>query len=172
MKGGIAERAIARFSLATQDEGKEAMMSDRYQIDIYLKPLLTMKKILSLAIITLCFQLTGCSVFMAATQPPAKNISLFKVGTPKSLIIAEFGTPTGSECKNGKTYDIYAFQNGSAAGYKAGRVACWAVADFFTLGLAEIIGTPLETAFRTTDMAFEVSYDKNGLVDSVITLKK
>lgn len=131
------------------------------------------RKILTLvAAITILLLNTGCSVFMAASQPPSKNISLFRIGTPKSLILAEFGSPTAEEKKSGKTYYIYAFQNGSPAGLKAVRALCWGAADVFTFGIAEIVGTPVETAFRTTDMAYEISYDNNGLVNDVIVLKK
>ena len=48
------------------------------------------------------FLFSGCSVYMAANQPPAKNIDLFKVGTPRAALLAEFGYPTSSEEKDGK----------------------------------------------------------------------
>jgi outer membrane protein assembly factor BamE (lipoprotein component of BamABCDE complex) len=61
--------------------------------------------------------LSGCSVYMAANQPPAKNIDLFKVGTPRSALLAEFGYPTSTETKaDGKKYDIYRFTQGYSGG--------------------------------------------------------
>lgn len=109
---------------------------------------------------------------MAASQPEAKKISLFKVGTPKSLIAAEFGTPQATIKRNGKEYEIYAFTTGSHTGVKAAKVAVYIAADILTLGLAELVGTPVETLIRSKDMAYEVSFDKNHLVDHVAVLKK
>ena len=116
--------------------------------------------------------LSGCSIYMAASQPQAKKISLFKVGTPKSLLMAEFGTPQAKITRKGKEYEIYAFETGSHTGVKAAKVGAYAVANVFTLGLWEVVGTPLETLIRSTDMAYEVSFDKNDLVDHVAVLKK
>jgi len=108
---------------------------------------------------------------MSATQPSSKNISLFRVGTPKSLIMAEFGAPTGTQTKSGKVYEIYAFKNGVPAGVKATKAFCWAAADVLTLGLAEVVGTPVESMCRSVDHAYEVSYNKDNIVDSVTTIK-
>jgi hypothetical protein len=116
--------------------------------------------------------LSGCSIYMAASQPQAKKISLFKVGTPKSLLMAEFGTPQAKITRKGKEYEIYAFETGSHTGVKAAKVGAYAVANVLTLGLFEVVGTPLETLIRSKDMAYEVSFDKNDLVDHVAVLKK
>ena len=35
--------------------------------------------------------ISGCSVFMAANQPASKNLDLFSVGTPRDMLLAEFG---------------------------------------------------------------------------------
>jgi hypothetical protein len=45
---------------------------------------------------------SGCAVFMAAKQPDKKNVDLFRVGTPRSMLLAEFGMPTVSELRDGK----------------------------------------------------------------------
>ena len=130
------------------------------------------KTILSLLLVLTVLNICGCSVFMAASQPNSKNTSILKVGTPKSMIIAEYGSPIGMENKMGRTYEIYNFQNGCAPGYKASKAALYIVADIFTAFISEIITTPIETAFRTSDHSFEVSYDKNNIVDSIIILKQ
>lgn len=114
----------------------------------------------------------GCSVFMAAKQPSAKNVDLFKIGTPRSMLLAEFGLPTVSEVRSGKKYEIYKFVQGYSTGAKAGRAVFHGVADIFTLGLWEVIGTPTEGVFSGDEMAYEVSYDENDRIDLVIALKK
>jgi hypothetical protein len=131
-----------------------------------------MRSIMAIWIILGCFSISGCSVFMAAKQPDAKDTSLFKPGTPKSMLLAEFGPPTVSEVRDGKKYEIYKFLQGYSTGAKVGRAVFHGVADVFTLCLWEIIGTPTEGVFNGKEMAYEVSYDNNERVDQVIALKK
>ena len=122
--------------------------------------------------IMLCICLNGCSVFMAAKQPDKKPVELFKVGTPRSMLLAEFGLPIVSEEKDGKKHEIFSFTQGYSAGAKAGRAVFHGAADVLTLGIWEVIGTPTEGVFDGTKMAYEVSYDKDDRIDSVILLKK
>ena len=119
-----------------------------------------------------CCTLTACSVVMATKQPDKKPIELFKAGTPRSLLLAEFGLPTVSEEKEGKKHEIFIFTQGYSAGAKTGRAVFHGAADVFTLGLWEVIGTPAEGTFTGTDMAYEVSYNENDRIDSVILLKR
>jgi hypothetical protein len=109
---------------------------------------------------------------MAASQPDKKDIGLFTVGTPRSLLIAEFGQPTSTQNRDGKRYDIYKFVQGYSTGVKVGRAAFHGVADVFTLGLWEVVGTPTEAIFDGSEMAYEVSYDEYDKVDHINVLKK
>ncbi len=125
--------------------------------------------------ITICLTLillSGCSVFMAAKQPDAKNLDLLAVGTPRNLLLAEFGLPVVSEEKEGKKYDVFKFIQGYSAGAKAGRAVFHGAADIATLGLWEVIGTPTEGVFDGNEMVFQVRYDDNDRADEVIPLKK
>ena len=57
---------------------------------------LIMKK--TLIVSGLCiYLLTGCSVFMAAKQPPKKDLTVLNVGTPRNVLIAELGSPVHTE---------------------------------------------------------------------------
>lgn len=125
-------------------------------------------------ILTVCLMIVsqGCSVFMAAKQPGRLNERLFKVGTPRSMLLAEFGLPIVSEEKNGKKVEIFKFLQGYSAGAKAGRAVFHGVADFMTLGLWEVIGTPTEGVFSGDEVAYEVSYDENNRIDSVVALSR
>ncbi len=116
---------------------------------------------------------SGCSVFMAAKQPDKKDVGLFKVGTPRSMLLAEFGLPTVAETReDGRKYEIFSFTQGYSTGAKAGRAVFHGAADVFTLGLWEVIGTPTEATFDGSEMAYEVRYDAEDKVDQVILLKK
>ena len=146
-------------------------------------------------ICVLCLlNLYGCFVYVAAKQPEKRNIDLFKVGTPRSILLAEFGYPVVSEVRedgkkyeiytftqfeppsicivDGNKYEIYTFTQGYSGAAKAGRAISHGAADVFTLGLWEVVGTPTEGAFDGTEMAYEVKYDENDKVDQVVLLKK
>jgi hypothetical protein len=110
---------------------------------------------------------------MASKQPDKKDIDLFKVGTPRSLILAEFGNPISSEIRtDGKKYEIFTFTQGYSTGAKTSRAVFHGAADVLTLGLWEVVGTPTEAVFDGEQMAYQVSYDENSLVDEVVVLKK
>ncbi|HDS3404940.1 TPA: hypothetical protein JD369_000302 [Citrobacter freundii] len=114
----------------------------------------------------------GCSVYSATQQPEKKDISLFRHGTPRSVLLAEFGYPTAQTEHDGKKWDLWRFKQGYSGGVKASRAVGHAAMDVLTLWIWEVAGTPIESAADGTDMAYEVSYDQNHNVDQVITLKK
>ncbi len=116
--------------------------------------------------------LSGCGVYMAAKQPDAKNLDLLRVGTPRGMLLAEFGPPVVAETRNGKKYEIFKFVNGYSAGAKAGRAVFHGAADVLTLGLWEVVATPTEGIFSGDEMAFQVRYDRDDRVDEVVALKK
>lgn len=109
---------------------------------------------------------------MAAKQPDKKNVDLFRIGTPRVMLLGEFGAPATSEIRNGKKYEIFKFVQGYSTGAKAGRALFHGAADVMTLGLWEVVGTPAEAIFSGDEMAFEVSYDQNDRVEQLTTLKK
>jgi hypothetical protein len=115
--------------------------------------------------------ISGCSVFMAAEQPTAKNIELFKTGTSREVLLAEFGQPLISEETDGKKVEIFTLVQGYSKLVKTGRVIFHSAADVFTLGLWEIVGTPTEMFFNGKEMAFHVSYDENDHLDEVNVIK-
>lgn len=114
---------------------------------------------------------SGCSVFMAIQQPSKKDINLFSAGTPRDMLVAEFGLPAASEIKDGKRHEMFIFTQGYSTATKAGRAVFHSVADVFTLGLWEAVGTPTELVFHGKELRFDVTYDKNDRVDKVIVLK-
>ena len=116
--------------------------------------------------------LAGCGVYMAAKQPDAKNIDLFKTGTDRAMLLAEFGLPVVAEERDNHKYEIFKFVNGYSKGAKAGRAAFHGAADILTLGLWEVVATPTESAFPGDEMAFRVRYDANDRIDEVVALKK
>ncbi|GAB4267482.1 hypothetical protein [Deferrisoma sp.] len=128
-----------------------------------------MVRFLACACIGLMLQ--ACSVVMATRQPTEKDLSVLRVGTPRSALIAEFGSPVHTEESDGKKKDIFKFVQGYSTGAKAGRALLHGTADVLTLGLWEVIGTPTEAIFDGKEVAFEVTYDENNRVETVTPLK-
>lgn len=134
-----------------------------------------MKRSMNLVLLfVVMFMFSGCSVFMAAKQPGKKDMSLFNVGTPRSLVIAEFGVPIYTEEKDGNKVDIFKFVQGYSKGAKVGRAFFHGAADIWTLGLWEVVGTPTEMVADGKETKVEVKYDKeNKIIESnVLGLKK
>ena len=72
-----------------------------------------MKEILRTIFVAVCLVLFasayGCAVHSAANQPSEKDTSLLSIGTPRAMIIAEFGAPINTEIRDGKKTDIFSF---------------------------------------------------------------
>ena len=113
----------------------------------------------------------GCSVYMAANQPDKKDVSVFNVGTPRAHVIAEAGRPIHTkENADGTLTDTFVFVQGYSSGSKAGRALFHGAADILTLGLWEVIGTPVEAVADGTEMKVQVEYDANEKVQNIIAL--
>ena len=111
--------------------------------------------------------MTGCSPVMAARQPGDKDLTVLREGTPRHVLIGEFGAPASSEVKDGIRTDIFAFRQGYSTGARVGRTVLHAVFDVFTLGLWEVVGTPVEAGFSGSDMSVQVTYDPDDKVKTV-----
>lgn len=111
--------------------------------------------------------LSGCSAYMAANQPAAKNFAVLKQGTPRGAVIAELGKPIHSE----PGMDIYKFTHGYDGAVRAGRAVFHGAASVATLGLWEVIGTPIEGHANGTELSVEVHYDIDNRVSKVVPLK-
>jgi hypothetical protein len=131
-----------------------------------------MKNLITCAIVAFFIFTTGCSVYMAAHQPEKKNVDVLNRGTPRNHVIAELGSPAYTKVNDeGKTCDIFVFVQGYNTGVKAGRAVFHGAADVLTLGLWEVVGTPVEAVADGDEVKCEVSYDENECVDYINVLK-
>ena len=108
----------------------------------------------------------GCSVVMAAKQPDAKDLSVLTPGTPRSMVVGELGAPAWSGERDGAKVEVFAFVDGYSKPVKVARAFFHGVADVFTYGLWEVIGTPTEAIFTGKKMKVEVVYDDEERVKS------
>lgn len=126
--------------------------------------------VLSLVVVALAG--AGCSVAMAAHQPSKKDVGFFSLGVPRSLVLAEVGSPVTTETKAGKRVEVYAFTQGYSKGARVSRTIGHASADVLTMGLWEVVGTPTEAVFNGKRLAYEVTYDSADRIENVVRLKK
>lgn len=113
--------------------------------------------------------IVGCSVVMAAHQPTRKDFSVLSKGTDRSRVVAELGSPLTTEVKDGKRTDVFSVRQGYSTGARAGRAIFHGVADVCTLGLWEVVGTPVEAIASGTEVKVGVCYDKDDRVTEIIT---
>ena len=59
---------------------------------------------------------TGCSVYMAAHQPKAKDLSVLTPGTQMGQVIAELGAPICTGEMEGDKADVFSFTQGYSTG--------------------------------------------------------
>lgn len=128
--------------------------------------------IMLLFAIALTLPSSGCATVMAAHQPGKKNLDVLSRGVPRDVVISELGAPIHSETENGKKVDIFKFVQGYSQGNKTLRTVGHGVADVFTLGLWEVVGTPAEATFHGQDMAVKVIYDADNKVEDKVYLKQ
>ena len=116
---------------------------------------------------------SGCSVYMAATKPPWKDVNILHPGTPRDAVIAEFGTPQLSRTNpEGLLEEMWTFRQGESTGWKVSRVLFHAAADLFTLCLWEIVATPTEMMLQKDEQTFMVTFDSQQHIQDVRYLTK
>ena len=120
----------------------------------------------TLCVLLLCLPgLTGCSVGMAAHGYPEPDLSVLRVGASRGEVeLQPFTALKQTTDDRGYTTVVYEYHIGGEG--SAGRAVGWAIADVLTLGLAEIVGTPVE-AFVGEKYTVTVSYDQDARVASV-----
>ena len=88
---------------------------------------------------------SGCSVGMALSGNEQKDTSVFYEGAERSFVHAKVGLPEMAvQDKDGNWIDTYYIVKGNDP--SAGRAIGHGVMDVLTLGLWEVIGTPIELA--------------------------
>ena len=94
--------------------------------------------------------LSACSTVMEANRPKPTDLNRFVVGEDRVNVISELGAPTATVPNGTSSCDIYKLVTHGPGGVGKGAiVAGEAVADVFTLGLAEVVLTPTEAASKS-----------------------
>jgi hypothetical protein len=108
---------------------------------------------------------SGCSVGMALSGTEAPNLGAFGVGSPRAQVELHMGRPVSSvTLADDQRTDVYAYEVGNAP--SAGRAVAHGVMDVLTLGIWEVVGTPIE-AYQGERKSLHVTY---GADDRVVSL--
>lgn len=105
----------------------------------------------------------ACSPVMEATRPTPVDMSQFAVGESRTQVVGVVGAPTAQVKDGDRACDVYKlYTRGPGAVGKGAIAAGEAVADIFTLGLTEVIFTPVEAGTRNSKHTVTFCYDEGG----------
>ena len=114
------------------------------------------------ALVTFCFALAGCSVGMAMSGKKDPNLGAFRIGSTRGEVELQLGSPISTTTTGeGRRVDLYEYEIGNEP--SAGRAIAHGVMDVLTLGIWEIIGTPIE-GFQGTKHRLTITYDNEDRV--------
>ena len=87
--------------------------------------------------------LTGCSIGMALSGNEEPDLGAFGVGSTRGEVELHLGSPVSSASNpDGARTDVYEYELGNEP--SAGRAIGHGIMDVMTLGIWEVIGTPIE----------------------------
>jgi hypothetical protein len=131
-----------------------------------------MKRLTLVLAISMLF-VNGCSVFMAAQKQTKKDLKVIRVGEHRDIIVQTLGAPNASiRTEDGGYKDIYKIvENAGTEGGKTFAVAGHATMDVLTLGLWEIVGSPMELATVQEATTFIIYYDSDHTLESYEAIK-
>ena len=110
--------------------------------------------------------LQGCSVGMAMSGKPEPNIGVLEVGTKRDIVLLNLGQPTKTFAKEGIRTDVFHLERGNQP--STGRAMGHAAMDVLTLGLWEVVGTPIE-GFSGDTFTVSIEYDADERVTNINT---
>ncbi len=113
--------------------------------------------------------LSACSVGMALSGKENPDLGAIRVGASRGEVELQLGPPIQSaSLEDGRRADVYAYEIGNEP--SAGRAIGHGVMDVLTLGVWEVVGTPIEGVQGETYRA-TITYDQDEKVANIKTQK-
>jgi hypothetical protein len=110
--------------------------------------------------------LSGCSVAMALHGNQEPNFDAFERGSTRKQVEIQLGTPLSTTARtDGTKEDTYQYEMGNSP--NGARATLYFYYDVFTLGLAEVVFTPIEL-FQGHDEVTKIVYSPD---DHVLDIK-
>jgi hypothetical protein len=120
------------------------------------------QKQIAICAIPLMLVLTACSVGMATSGQEDPELSAVRSGAKIHEVERELGRPISTKTlENGDTENLYRYELGNEP--SAGRAVMHGTMDVLTLGLWELVGTPVEGSMGT-EYEMTVTYGPDGEV--------
>lgn len=121
--------------------------------------------LLWLCIVTTLPFLSACSVGMAMSGQENPDVSVLRVGSTRLDVERELGAPQNSRVlDDGGVEATYQYELGNEP--SAGRAVAHGALDVLTLGLWEVVGTPIE-ASQGNNYEVTIVYDAENVVRSI-----
>lgn len=125
---------------------------------------------LSHLVFLLCV-LGGCSVYMEATRPTPVDLDQYTPGDSRTSVMEKFGAPVTTSRTDGTSCDLYLlYVKGYGTAGKVPIAVLESAADFFTIGLAEVVLSPTEAVTRNEKRPVWFCYRDDQLVS--VTVKQ
>ena len=115
----------------------------------------------------------GCSAFMAGKKQTHKDLSVLRLGGNRDDIVAVLGAPYQTQrFEDGQVKDTYKIvENAPSEGMKTVEVLGNGVLSIGTLGLWEIVGTPIQMATQQEATLFILYYGKDNKLKAYDAIK-
>lgn len=126
------------------------------------------RKALGVGWIAVVTSLAACSPVMESNRPDPIDLKQFVVGEERTKVITVIGAPLTNFQEAGNACDVYQlYTDGPGSGGKVAIAAGEAVVDVFTLGLAEVIFTPVEAGTKNAKHTVTFCYGTDNMLVSV-----
>jgi hypothetical protein len=120
---------------------------------------------LRFAVVCFCLLLAGCSVGMAMSGKQNPELGAVRVGASRGEVELHLGSPVDiRQIDEKKRIDVYEYEIGNEP--SAGRAIGHGVMDILTLGLWEIVGSPVE-GMQGEKKRLAVTYDESDHVTHI-----
>ncbi len=124
------------------------------------------KLIMRIIIVFLVFIFSACGLSNVVNRGEYIDQKAIQPGTPRKECLARFGSPIDAKVdQSGLRTDIFRCPQGEPTSGKAIKGTGILIADVLTLGLTEIIFTPVTDSKQF--VTFEIFYDKDERVREV-----
>ena len=100
------------------------------------------KSLLMFITLLMILSINGCAFYQAAIEPGVRDVGVFAQGTPREVVIAEFGAPIHSNLDKPGSYksELYQFVQGDGIAIKSLKASGRTVLDLMTIGLVAYTG--------------------------------
>jgi hypothetical protein len=133
-----------------------------------------MKKTILILLLLCTMELAqGCSAVMASKKQTHKDLSVLRIGGDRDDIVAVLGAPYMTQrFEDGQVKDTYKIVEGAPSeGMKTVEVVGNGVLSLGTLGIWEVVGTPLQLATKQEATLFILYYSKDNKLKAYDAIK-